>query len=208
MWKGLHLMKRFSCAVKCKVKPLDLCYLKNLIFTQRICAASTGREQLENWDLMPATQIFGGMQLALDSPCCEKHSLWFSTGEVTIPGSGTPVGLSSGDTKSFAGFVICPGVGWLGWGQDAAASPQRALLLGRLWLSHTNVQHLINHLHYGHILTQPGAGHCAEPASLCFSWNCQPVPPGHTSFLIWVTKLGKNWFASCSSIRLGMSGNP
>lgn len=32
--------------------------------------------------------------------------------------------------------VICPGVGWLGWGQDAAAaSPQRALLPGRLCLS-------------------------------------------------------------------------
>lgn len=36
---------------------------------------------------MPTPQKFGGVQLALDSPYCEKYSPWllFSTGEVTNP---------------------------------------------------------------------------------------------------------------------------
>lgn len=77
VWKGLHLMKKFSCAAKCNVKPLNLLPKKSALFVQ-------GRSNLQNWDLslMLSTQ---GVQLTLDPPYCERYSLWFlfSTEEVT-----------------------------------------------------------------------------------------------------------------------------
>lgn len=79
-------MKRFSCAVKCNVKPLDLCYPKNLIFvTQRICPVYTGKEQRLKLGFEPDASHpnIWGVQPALDSLCCEKYLI--SPGEVTNP---------------------------------------------------------------------------------------------------------------------------
>lgn len=126
-WKGFHVLWNAT-------------WNHWIFVTQRICPVYTGKEQPLKLGFEPGTnnpKVWG-------SPACtwfsllwdEKYSLCvlFSTGEVPNPWVRyTCVVQLWGHKQLCCVCDLC--VGWLGWGQDAAASPQRALLLGRLCLS-------------------------------------------------------------------------